>query len=72
MCIMSRFRSQQSSEQIYELEETREEMRRPKADPVWELREEYLERVRQAELEDMRKQEANREKDTEGNVKWWL
>lgn len=72
MCVMSRFRSPQRSEEIYELEEKKEDMKKPRADPVWEMREEYLERVRKVEMEEMRDRERKKEKEAEGDVEWWL
>lgn len=68
MCMLSRFRAQQDSELIYEEEERREQAERPK--PVWEMREEFLERVARADREEREKARAG--KNTEENEAWWL
>lgn len=71
MCVMSRVRSQDASERIYEEEEQRERGSEPKAEPVWRLRPEYVARVNELErAERQRRQEENVAADEELQ-NWW-
>lgn len=72
MCVMSRFRPQAVSEALYEEEETKEKGKKEQTNPVWELREEYLANVVKAEQQERRDVDLQREKEAEGEVKWWL
>lgn len=74
LCVMSRFRPQSVSEQLYAEDDLSEKKKKGLADiePVWSLKEEYLENVRKAEEEDRRKAELQREGESNGEVKWWL
>lgn len=72
MCIMSRFRPQAVSEALYEEEETKERGGKEQTNPVWELKEEYVANVQKAEQQERREVDLQREKEAEGEVKWWL
>lgn len=74
MCVLSRFRPQSVSEQLYEEEDALEKRKKglEGVKPVWEPREDYLENVRKAEEDEQREAELMREKESEGEVKWWL
>lgn len=74
LCVLSRFRPQSVSERLYEEDDSNEKKKKGLSgiEPVWELKEEYLENVRKAEQEDRRDAELQREKESEGEVKWWL
>lgn len=67
MCAMSRFRSKDESELLYEEEEKRESAGRPP--PIWELRAEFLENVAKAEQEE---QEQIERGEVEKDEAWWL
>ena len=67
MCVMSRFRDGQISEAYFEAEEKKTKVVRP---PVWELREEYVQRQREQLEQQMRlAREQGGKIDSDG---WWL
>lgn len=69
MCVMSRFRPEEESEKLYG--EVADEEAKHIAPPVWELRKEYVDRIRN--IEDAERNLAKEGGvDAEDGTAWWL
>lgn len=71
MCMMSRFRSQEESEKLYEKAEEQENAKKT-YDPVWELRPEFVERIREQEIMERREDDERNKRSEKEMEKWWL
>lgn len=69
MCVMSRFRSEEDSEKLYE--EVADKEAKHVAPPVWQLRKEYVDRIRSVE-EAERKAIQESGVDVDDGTAWWL
>lgn len=69
MCVMSRFRPEEESEKLYE--EVADDEAKHAPPPVWQLRKEYVERIRSVEEAESK---AIRESgvDVDDGSAWWL
>ena len=72
MCIMSRFRHQEAAEKIYEEYEEGEKMEKAQHEPVWEIRQSFLEKVYEEDQREEAEIDANHNKKSDTNNQWWL
>lgn len=70
LCALSRLRPQNASEKMYEQEEIKQNIKQPKAKPVWQMKEEYLRTVKEFDRKESAENPGNENK--EEQTEWWL
>ena len=71
MCVMSRLRSQDESELIFQEEERKEKEKNPKAEPVWEFRPEYVVSIAEHNRLEREKRKAENAEADRQLEEWW-